>query len=233
MSNLFINSHASDSFVDGVVTTTLPFPVDVREDMGVNLCELSFGRIANVPEGVRWQINDDRFETEAAYCTDIEYFLNTLCMGRRGFEFKRQPSGAIRAKFTGGGRMTFSPSMQQLTGFPAQVINGDEVERGWDLFYFLPYVIVETDVVEKRPFGNTLRQGLRMVPMEYKNHYPDWDHFKYEFMQQNFVPMKRMGEFASIKICLTTINGRVVRFVKGGCLQAHLQFSPISSRLLV
>jgi hypothetical protein len=232
MNNIFLSSGACDSFERGIITTTLPFPIDIREDMGINLCELSFGGVINIPRGLSYQINGEQHVTQHSSCRDLEDFLNSLCVVK-GYSFERK-NGKITAKFPKNGEMEFGFRLQDMTGFPDGVIkSGDWVMGGGNMFRYLPYMVAEIDIVDKRPYGNTLRQGLRMVPLEYKNYITEWDHFNFQFKEQNFVPVKRGTTIDTIKFCLTTRDANVVPFTKGGSLQAHLQFCPVRDRLLV
>jgi hypothetical protein len=231
MNNIFLTSGSCDSFINGVVTTTLPQPIDIREEMGINLCELSFGRIVNVPRGLNYTINGVQRSTHQSYHPDIEEFLNSLCV-EKGYSFTRE-NGKIVANFPKNGEMEISPRLQNLTGLPEVVRKGTSIFGGWDLFHYVPYLVVEVDVVEKRPFGVSSRYGVRMVPLEYKNHILDWEHFRFQFKEPNFVPLQKGSEIETIKLCFSTRDGVVVPFAKGGCLQAHLQLCPVRSRLLV
>jgi hypothetical protein len=228
MDNLFLTSGSCDSFEDGVLVTTLPSPLDIREGMGINLCELSFGGLVNIPGGLDFSIGNAGFRTVPMQSNDIKSTLNELAGHVRGHSFKENKKGYIVANFPAQSVMRLGRLLQKITGWGPEIRNGDTLESGWDLWYMVPYLIVELSAVKKSFYGVRTCGGLRMVPVEYKN---DWGNFRFEFAHPVFVPMMK-GEVATLRLCLRSRFG-VVDFLTGGSLQAHLQISPVTSRLLV
>jgi hypothetical protein len=231
MNNIFLSSDCCDSFEKGVVVTTLPRPVDIRDDMGVNLCELSLSGVANIPPGLEYGVmaegKGEKYRTQLSRCFDAHTLLNSLSLDKR-FSFDQLPGGEIRADFPAESQMDFGEELELMTGYEGSVVDGD-VARPGDLFRFVPFMVAEIDIVAKNPVGNEVRRGLRLVPLEYRN----GENVRFQFDQPNFVPLKKGIEIETIKFYLTTVGGNIVQFVPGGSLQAHLQLAPVKSRLLL
>jgi hypothetical protein len=234
MNNIFLTSDCCDSFEEGVVVTTLPSPIDIREDMGVNLCELSISGLVNIPGGLQYKIGGMTKETAAIHCLDPLEFLNSLCT-EPGYRFEREPDGKLIAKFEKGKSILISEGLQAMTGFGRQkhdypVTNGDYTyAKDVDLFYYASCLTVETDIVVKQPIGSQMRHALRMVPLSYRS----GESLRFQFYHSDYVPIKKGTEIETIKLYLTNEMNDIVNFKVGGGIQAHLQLCPISSRLLV
>jgi hypothetical protein len=229
MNDIFLSSGSCDSFKDGVLITTLPYPLDMPESMGINLCDLSFGGVVNIPGGLDFTVGGKDYVTDPLQTADIDELLEHLVKRTPDYSFsRRKQDGAFVAKFPRDGVVTLSEVLQKITGWGQKIRNGDVLESGWDLFYAVPYLTVELDAVDKTPYGVDVVKGLRMVPMEYKN---DGDNYRFEFTHPHFVPLKR-GEIKTLKLYLSSRFG-VVDFLHSGSLYAHLQVSPITKQLLI
>lgn len=226
MTNIFLSSGLCDSFVNGELETTLPQALDIKQPMGVNLTELSCDEFANVP-ACNYTVEGREYRMPAGNCMELEQLLEELTNAKRGYRFERTMTGSVKAVFPKRPTavMRIPQELAEITGFDEIIRDGDETTN-WDLFAYVPYMLAVLDVAEKTAVGNSSFKALRMVPGSYKK----GDTY-FQFIAQNFVSIIP-GEICKLRFKLVSKHGNV-QFLRGGTLQAAIQLSPVTKKLLV